>query len=81
MLASLAGCTLAWYSYPTGYSKDQKRSLIPRQIKAKLNFRVKSGVFYYSASSVSAEERRWRSRRVITIGERHRVISCMSCIS
>ena len=39
---SLAGCTLDG-SYPTGYSKDQKRSF---KSKAKLNFRVKSGVLY-----------------------------------
>ena len=44
----------------------------------KLNFRVKSGVLYYYASSVSAEERRWR--RVITAEEeRHRVITSASC--
>ena len=61
-------------SYPTGYSKDQKRSF---RRKAKLNFRVKSGVLYYYASSVSAEERRWR--RVITAEESHRVITSVSC--
>ena len=58
-------------SYPTGYSKDQKRSF---RRKAKLNFRVKSGVLYYSASSALADERRWR-RVITTKEERHRVMT------
>ena len=64
---SLAGCTLDG-SYPTGYSKDQKRSF---RRKAKLNFRVKSGVLIMHATSVSAEERRWRR---VTTAEEERTV-------
>ena len=64
---------LNYGSYPVGYSKDQKSSL---RRKAKLYFQVKSGVLYYSISSVSTKERRWR-RVIPTEDERHRIMkSC-----
>ena len=71
---SLAGCTLDG-SYPTGYSEDQKRSF---RRKTKLNFSSQIWCRYIMhASSVSAEERRWR--RVITAEEeRHRVITTLT---
>ena len=46
---------------------------------AKLNFRIKSGVLYYYASSVSAEERRRWGRVITAKEERHRVITSASC--
>ena len=71
---SLAGSTLDG-SYPTGYSKDQKRSF---RTKEKLNFWSQIWCPYIMhASSVSAEER--RRRRVTTAEEeRHRVITTLT---
>ena len=72
---SLAGCTLDG-SYPTGYSKDQKRSF---RRKAKLNFSSQIWCPYIMhASSVSADKRRWR-RVTIAEEERHRVITSTNC--
>ena len=75
-LYNLGGCTL-YGSYPTGYSKDQKRSF---GRKAKLNFNLVSIIMH--ASSVLVEERRWieESNSLTTAEEeRHRVIISANC--
>ena len=63
-------------TYPTGFSKNQRRVLRRRCLE---HFRVQSGIFYYSSTSKSrGADRKWKMA-VQSTAEKERVLrSCHS---